>query len=74
VKNYNSIVYEKDDIFKMKFCFLLSFAVSDMQVMYLVARYGVNGHDCMLRTLCEAKERLKSGNSLVEDILQVVFR
>jgi hypothetical protein len=41
---------------------------------HLVDRYGVNGHNCMLRALCEAKERLKPGKSFVEDILHVVFR
>lgn len=40
----------------------------------LMDLYGVNGHDCMLRTLCEAKERLTPGKSFVEDILHVVFR
>jgi hypothetical protein len=39
----------------------------------LFARYGVDGHPCVLRALCEAKERLKPGKSLAEDILHVVF-
>ncbi|GFG35457.1 hypothetical protein Cfor_08858, partial [Coptotermes formosanus] len=42
-------------------------------IQYFVARYGVDGHPCVLRTLCEAKERLKPGKSLVEDILHVTF-
>jgi len=40
---------------------------------YFVARFGVDGHPCVLRALCEAKKRLKPGKSLVEDILHVVF-
>jgi len=40
---------------------------------YFVARFGVDGHPCVLRALCEAKERLKPGKSLVEDVLHVVF-
>jgi len=41
--------------------------------LYFVARFGVDGHPCVLKALCEAKERLKPGKSLVEDILHVVF-
>jgi len=41
--------------------------------LYFVARFGVDGHPCVLRALCEAKERLKPGKSLVEEILHVVF-
>ncbi|XP_021934005.1 uncharacterized protein LOC110836757 [Zootermopsis nevadensis] len=35
--------------------------------------HGVDGHICILRTLCEAKDHLKPGRSLVEDILHVMF-
>ncbi|KAJ4431965.1 hypothetical protein ANN_20574, partial [Periplaneta americana] len=36
-------------------------------------RYGVDGHSCILKALCEAKQILKPGRSLVEDILDVTF-
>lgn len=35
--------------------------------------YGIDGHVCVLTTLCEAKDRLKPGRSLVEDILHIMF-
>ena len=41
--------------------------------LYFVARFGVDGHPCVLKALCEAKERLKPGKSFLEDILHVVF-
>jgi hypothetical protein len=47
--------------------------VTSSRQLYFVARFGVDGHPCVLRALCEAKERLKPGKSLVEDILHVVF-
>jgi hypothetical protein len=71
VKNYNSTVCESVTNLEQNLI-VFSFGVPVSAV--LAARYGLNGHDCLLRTLCEAKERLKTGNSLVEDILQVVFR
>ena len=41
--------------------------------LYFVARFGVDGHPCVLKALCEAKERLKPGKSFLEDVLHVVF-
>ncbi|XP_033610441.1 uncharacterized protein LOC117282931 [Cryptotermes secundus] len=35
--------------------------------------YGIDGHICMLRILCEAKHHLRPGRSLLEDILHVMF-
>ena len=40
---------------------------------YFIASCGVDGHPCVLKALCEAKERLKPGKSFLEDILHVVF-
>jgi hypothetical protein len=40
---------------------------------YFFARFGVDGHPCVLKALCEAKERLKPGKSFLEDVLHVVF-
>jgi hypothetical protein len=51
----------------------LRFNIYYVQQSYFVARYGVDGHPCILRALCEAKECLKPGKSLVEDILHAVF-
>ncbi|XP_069696574.1 uncharacterized protein [Periplaneta americana] len=39
----------------------------------LLELYGVDGHSCILKALCEAKQILKPGRSLVEDILDVTF-
>jgi hypothetical protein len=49
------------------------FNIQYVQQPDFVARYGVDGHPCILRALCEAKESLKPGKSLVEDILHAVF-
>jgi hypothetical protein len=49
------------------------FNIYYIQQSYFVARYGFDGRPCILRALCEAKESLKLGKSLVEDILHAVF-
>ncbi|XP_069694206.1 uncharacterized protein [Periplaneta americana] len=39
----------------------------------LLDMYGVDGHKCLLRTLCEVKQDLYPGKSFVEDLLHTVF-
>jgi len=36
--------------------------------------YELNGQDCIITNLCDAKQYLIPGKSLVEDVLNVVFR
>nr|CAD7406006.1 unnamed protein product [Timema cristinae] len=35
---------------------------------------GVSGRDCILRTICEASQLLGPGESLLQDLLHVIFR
>jgi len=36
--------------------------------------YELNGQDCIITSLCDAKQYLIPGKSLVEDVLHVLFR
>jgi hypothetical protein len=64
---------------KLYYCLIVPYKKIEIQHILssrpsnFVARFGVDGHPCVLRALCEAKERLKPGKSLIEDILHVVF-